>query len=223
MSHNQSINSLSKRGFTIVELAIVLVVIGIILSMAVKGRELVRVAQVKADIVKIEKMRTALHIVYAKRNGQLPDLAPGIGGSAAEVIDKQQLFDEGIIRPDDMFSRMVDQPWQMQLCAIEPGEPFHHTYARYLLNQSNNSNLRLEVSVCASLESGRGSDGLAMGHEPSLFCYYEHALDDDNFTDGDGKFMSHRLNTLTPMPIASDFANCDSMPRQKVLWMYNLM
>ncbi len=61
-----------KKGFTIVELAIVLVVIGIILAMAVKGKALVETARYKAEINKIRKLEAAVHIWLATH----PDYVP---------------------------------------------------------------------------------------------------------------------------------------------------
>lgn len=55
-----------KKGFTLVELAIVLVVIGLLMGMAFKGKSLVDAARTKADIRKIQKMETALNTYFAK-------------------------------------------------------------------------------------------------------------------------------------------------------------
>jgi prepilin-type N-terminal cleavage/methylation domain-containing protein len=221
-------NKSIKKAFTIVELAIVLVVIGIILSMAVKGRELVRVAKIKADIVKIEKMRTALYMMYAKRNGQLPDIVtadkvrPGATGTTAEFVDHNQLIAEGMIGPHDMFSDVVNQQWLMRLCGIDSAGPFHYTYEQ--AKTAEGSGKSFEYSTCAYLQTPLNAAGnAALGLDAEVWCYYEHALDDDNFTTGDGKFWSHSLNTISPTPTPENFANCTSMPKQKVVWMFKLL
>jgi prepilin-type N-terminal cleavage/methylation domain-containing protein len=49
-----------KKGFTIVELAIVLIIIGIIIGMAIKGGALLQTAKMRAEFRKVDKIRTAL-------------------------------------------------------------------------------------------------------------------------------------------------------------------
>jgi prepilin-type N-terminal cleavage/methylation domain-containing protein len=60
-----------RKGFTLVELAIVLVIIGFLLGMALKGKHLIDSAKVKSEAVKWDKISTALAI-YLERYGQLP-------------------------------------------------------------------------------------------------------------------------------------------------------
>jgi prepilin-type N-terminal cleavage/methylation domain-containing protein len=61
-----AINNSLKKGFTIVELAIVLVVIGIILGMAVKGKALLHSARIKAEVAKLNKFEAAVATYFAK-------------------------------------------------------------------------------------------------------------------------------------------------------------
>jgi prepilin-type N-terminal cleavage/methylation domain-containing protein len=49
-----------RKGFTFVELAIVLVIIGIIMGMALKGRSLIEGAKTRSEIRKIERIQAAL-------------------------------------------------------------------------------------------------------------------------------------------------------------------
>jgi prepilin-type N-terminal cleavage/methylation domain-containing protein len=88
------------KAFTIVELAVVLVVIGIILAMAVKGKQLVEAAQIKADIKKIENIRTAMYIYYAK-TGRYPDNRPDAHAQQYKVLDKTQLYET--VKASDFF------------------------------------------------------------------------------------------------------------------------
>ncbi|MGC9141911.1 MAG: prepilin-type N-terminal cleavage/methylation domain-containing protein, partial [Caldimicrobium sp.] len=54
------------RGFTLVELAIVLVIIGIILGAVLKGQELVFNAKVKRLVSQAKEMMAALYTYYDK-------------------------------------------------------------------------------------------------------------------------------------------------------------
>ncbi|MDR2400955.1 MAG: prepilin-type N-terminal cleavage/methylation domain-containing protein [Deferribacteraceae bacterium] len=49
-----------KKGFTFVELAIVLVIIGIIMGMAIKGRQLIEGAKTRSEVRKLEKIQSAV-------------------------------------------------------------------------------------------------------------------------------------------------------------------
>lgn len=63
------------KGFTLVELAIVLIVIGLLLGMAFKARNMVDAARVKSDISKITKISTAFNTYFSKFD-TLPGIKP---------------------------------------------------------------------------------------------------------------------------------------------------
>jgi prepilin-type N-terminal cleavage/methylation domain-containing protein len=54
-----------KKGFTFVELALVLVIIGIIMAMALKGRSLIESAKTRAEVRKIERIQSIVAGWYA--------------------------------------------------------------------------------------------------------------------------------------------------------------
>ena len=67
-----------QQGFTLVELAIVLVVIGLIMGMAFKGRDLIDGAKVKNAQAQYNKVATAFNIYHEKYGSN-----PGDGWTAA--------------------------------------------------------------------------------------------------------------------------------------------
>jgi prepilin-type N-terminal cleavage/methylation domain-containing protein len=56
----------STGGFTLIEMAIVLVVIGLIVGGVLVGQDLIRAAYIRAQISQIEKVNTAVNTFYGK-------------------------------------------------------------------------------------------------------------------------------------------------------------
>jgi prepilin-type N-terminal cleavage/methylation domain-containing protein len=56
----------SKRGFTLIELSIVLVIIGLIVGGVLVGQDLIRAAYIRAQITQIEKFNAAVNTFYGK-------------------------------------------------------------------------------------------------------------------------------------------------------------
>ena len=67
-----------QKGFTLVELAIVLVVIGLILGMAFKGKDLIDSAKVKSMQAQVNKINAALNIYYEKYGSYPGDGCTGV-------------------------------------------------------------------------------------------------------------------------------------------------
>jgi len=59
-------------GFTLIELSIVLVIIGLIVGGVLVGQDLIRAAEVRAQITQIEKYNTAVNTFRIKYNNDLP-------------------------------------------------------------------------------------------------------------------------------------------------------
>jgi prepilin-type N-terminal cleavage/methylation domain-containing protein len=66
------------RGFTLIELSVVLVIIGLIVGGVLVGQDLIRAAEARATIAQIEKYNTAVNTFYGKY-GELPgDIEPNL-------------------------------------------------------------------------------------------------------------------------------------------------
>ena len=65
---------MNKRGFTLIELSIVLVIIGLIVGGVLVGQDLIRAAEVRATIAQIEKYNTAVNTFRGKYNALPGDL-----------------------------------------------------------------------------------------------------------------------------------------------------
>jgi prepilin-type N-terminal cleavage/methylation domain-containing protein len=93
----------NTKGFTFVELAIVLVIIGIIMGLAVKGRTLIRGAKLRAEIRKIDKLQTALMSYINIYKGILPDYDDN-ASTAPYSIDYNLFLEQDLIKMNDMLA-----------------------------------------------------------------------------------------------------------------------
>jgi prepilin-type N-terminal cleavage/methylation domain-containing protein len=63
-----------SRGFTLIEMSMVLVIIGLFAGSILMGRELIRVAQVRRQITQIEQFNTAVYVFKNKYHGMAGDI-----------------------------------------------------------------------------------------------------------------------------------------------------
>src|ERR1017187_6530961 len=72
------IKSPFQSGFTLIEMAIVLVIIGLIVGAVLVGQDLIRAAEVRATISQIEKYNTAVNTFRGKFNALPGDIAASL-------------------------------------------------------------------------------------------------------------------------------------------------
>ena len=66
----------ARQGFTLIELSIVLVVIGLLVGGILVGKDMIRAAQVRATISQIEKLKSAVNTFKTKYNALPGDIIP---------------------------------------------------------------------------------------------------------------------------------------------------
>jgi prepilin-type N-terminal cleavage/methylation domain-containing protein len=91
-------NVQKQKGFTLVEIAIVLVIIGLLLGGVLKGQELITNAKIKAVTSDFDNISAAVY-AYQDRTGNLPGdvLANVYDGAIADNLMWSQLRTEGFI------------------------------------------------------------------------------------------------------------------------------
>lgn len=73
----------ARKGFTLIELSIVLVIIGLIVGGVLVGQDLIRASEIRATVAQVEKYNSAVNTFRTKYNGipgDLPQVAAGAFG-----------------------------------------------------------------------------------------------------------------------------------------------
>ncbi|MCE2927483.1 MAG: prepilin-type N-terminal cleavage/methylation domain-containing protein [Rickettsiales bacterium] len=79
-----------NRGFTLVEMAIVIVLIGLLLSGVLVGRDLIEAAQIRRVVGEVEKINTAIYTFKNKFNalpGDIPSRIALNNGLTAYIVN----------------------------------------------------------------------------------------------------------------------------------------
>jgi len=114
-----------RKGFTLVELAIVLVIIGLILGAIVKGQSLVRNAKYKKLVNDLRGL-TAAYYTYYDRYRSVPGDDPKAGNRWDSIYDKIENGDgNGLIEDSNANgTNEEEQAWRhLRAAAIIPGDP----------------------------------------------------------------------------------------------------
>jgi prepilin-type N-terminal cleavage/methylation domain-containing protein len=86
-----------KKGFTLVEMSIVMVVIGLILGMALKGKSLLDSATIRNEVNKLSLMQSAVMtlLTTSSNDGSLNELPKENTTKAYDFIENSFLINKG--------------------------------------------------------------------------------------------------------------------------------
>ena len=197
-----------KKGFTLVELAIVLVVIGLLMGMAFKGKSLVDAARIKAEVNKVTKIGTAIHSYYAKYGA-----LPGQTGNGNNITFTNQrmyneLIDQGMLKEGDFKSAGAGNAgggsyWNFVGC--EEGRSQQGNWWK-VSSVNNNKNLCLYRSYVhpkdnvADLPNNPGQTAggdISPAMDAQTLCHIETLLDDKNMRTGDARTTMQSGNVFS--------------------------
>ncbi len=81
----------NNKGFSLIEISIVLSIVGILMGFTMKGRELMETAKIKSVISQIENYRSSIQIFidkYSGMPGDIPDANSAFGGEDGHMSGK---------------------------------------------------------------------------------------------------------------------------------------
>jgi type II secretory pathway pseudopilin PulG len=177
-----------KLAFTIYEMAIVLVVVGVIAAMVVKGSAIIRTTEIKAELLKIDRIRSAV-ANFEQQNNRLPGDTTSLGiiTTAQGNVAKSELYALASLSPND-FEAPYDNAseplvWQFARC-----NTFYQGTAtsgyREILGASISATDAREF-VCVGLY--HSTSNIFVNMPRSLIGGYELYFDDANTATGVGR------------------------------------
>jgi prepilin-type N-terminal cleavage/methylation domain-containing protein len=163
-----------KRGFNLIELAVVFLLIGLISAMVYKGKELLDTASIKADVNKISKLRNAVAaVMMMTAKGDIDELrfdnTTGVG------YDTRQFFDLDLISKEDLTVQGSSDNWTLFPC----------------INRADN------FSIDVNNTSGSMVCALHRSYPVDVLCSTEVTSDNEDLDSGNGVAFSDSDGTMT--------------------------
>jgi type II secretory pathway pseudopilin PulG len=199
----------NKFAFSLVELTVVLLIVGLVLGIALKGQIIIESARLRSEVRKIEKLQSAL-ANYVNRQNKLP---PVITGTVEYNLDI--LIDGGYVQKNDSLAGIKavgaddSYTWRYLAClnTKEAGEN------NYSWSFPTGQNLLL-ANICLTTANKNGG---YIGMDGLLNCTIEVSVDDKNYLGGNG-----RLNAGATPPIGIDFNKCDNVSGKAVNYLHKI-
>jgi prepilin-type N-terminal cleavage/methylation domain-containing protein len=185
---------MKRRAFTMYEMAIVLVIIGIIMGMLVKGSSMIRTAELRKEIWKVEKVRAALS-VFERQTSRCPGDICNQANRYKEAI--KDLVDAGLISDSDFISNfdIASTRWALFPCKTD-------TLAGGYTEPGGN--------LCVAMYRGTINTDPNVAARNSATPYsvmggYELYFDDNNTSTGIGRLRGSAIGTITSREEFRDF------------------
>jgi prepilin-type N-terminal cleavage/methylation domain-containing protein len=173
--------TLVKKGFTLAELSIVLVILGIIIAMTLKGFGVLDAARLRNELGKINKFQTAYSLYFERTGHILPadPLNPMPGGMLNGRLDVTPLYEYGLLETDTEYNKdytdgIVDnESIFLSMCDrnIEADNVTYLSSVEYI-------NAGMADGVCLVFNK----------YYPNFICGAETSYDDMKIYDGSGRY-----------------------------------
>jgi prepilin-type N-terminal cleavage/methylation domain-containing protein len=169
-----------KKGFTLVELAIVIVIVGIIAAMVFKGQTIYENSKLRSSLKNIEMIRTAFSNIAMDYEGIIPDDSSFDNITPSEWAngryDADRLFvTKGLLTDANLIIyRQPNIKWVLVSC--NKGDLDNKTH--YLVTTGADNKTHSGKHVCLTTEFTKN-----LGVSERFSCYFEKIMDDDNVTN----------------------------------------
>jgi prepilin-type N-terminal cleavage/methylation domain-containing protein len=161
-----------KKGFSLVEIMIVMVIIGIIVALGIKGGALVNASRIRAEIAKLRNFETGFASYFLKHNA-MPPYTGNDNDSIFISYDTASLVARGVIASEDTPAAFSQNqlPWE---------------FCKNIATEDNGT--YFAPAGFAVDNAGAGScDPATYTLNNELICNIETILDDGNIYKGAGR------------------------------------
>jgi hypothetical protein len=173
-----------KKGFSGVEVAIVLLVLGLMAVIVFRGGILIHSSEVRAEVGKINKNATAVSIYYSELNaipGYDNASSPSTDAATLGLIDIDDMIDQQFITELDLESKFSQNNW----------EYYHGITPNFTIPPVGEDNRTYMV------DNNIRTIGLSIKQvEVRFLCSFERIVDDYNFLNGTGRYFTGGEPTL---------------------------
>jgi prepilin-type N-terminal cleavage/methylation domain-containing protein len=168
-----------RKGFSLVEVSIVILVLGLLSVIVFRGGILIHTSEVRSEIGKINKNATAVSLYYSELNA-LPD---NISSNAATLglMDVQDILNQQFITEFDLESKFSTEKW---------------AYYHGITPDDNLSDGSIPPNKPFTVDNTTRIVGLSIEKiELRFLCSFERIVDDMNFLNGNGRYYENKQPT----------------------------
>jgi prepilin-type N-terminal cleavage/methylation domain-containing protein len=177
-----------KKGFSLVEVSIVLLVLAFIITIVFKSRSIVLSAEYRRDIAKINKLRSVIALYY----NDFQELPPVY--STQYILDSEYLIEHGYLNQGDFDG------WEYVI-GITPKQPPYNVNGEGYFDYPPLSAL-YERAVPKTV-------GIIGNKEARFICMFEKMADDGNHLNGNARVL--KLETWNNLLTGYDYNHCSGV------------
>lgn len=191
-----------KKGFTLIEAAILLIVVGLVVAMVVGGSSLIDSGKVKAEMQKINQIQTAYTSFYTAYNRP-----PGGSTNELHMSTPKAIYDDlvrsGFLTVEQFEAKYLNGFWSFVGCSKSSDSDSNNTYWKIEPLDAEAGVCLVATEVDPRYDTEDNRDNPFSRNNARFACYTEIMLDDKNIRGGNG------MMNKTSVSYLFDYDNCD--------------